>query len=239
MVNVAVEKIVSHILLQLSLRPTVRPLFVAIQGPQGSGKSYLTARVHTILTSKPYGLRVASLSLDDLYLPHSGLRHLASLYPENALWCGRGLPGTHDVQLAVNILGKLSHGDLVELPRFDKSLHNGEGDRLPIDGTGTLVQGLQDVVIMEGWCIGFRASSVEEIEEKWGTVWMNECQKLNLPPGLVKKEDILAVNESLKRYEDIWAFFDTFVQVCGQWTHKWVDDPAHVVCADKTFGPTC
>ena len=68
----------------------VRPLFVGIQGPQGSGKSFLTSHLHQKLSSPPHSLSVVVLSIDDLYLPHVQLVALANANPENKLLRGRG-----------------------------------------------------------------------------------------------------------------------------------------------------
>ena len=70
-------------------------LVVGICGAQGSGKSTLTAVLRKLLEMR--GLRVASLSLDDLYLTRGERRELAArIHP---LLATRGVPGTHDVEL--------------------------------------------------------------------------------------------------------------------------------------------
>lgn len=194
-----------------------RPLFVALQGPQGSGKSYLSAHLQKYLQEPPYSLRVAVLSIDDLYLPHEELASLASSYPLNPLWKGRGQPGTHDIGLGVQILSALQAGDgIVELPRFDKSLFMGEGDRLPMDGTGTTVvqPPRLDVIILEGWCVGFSSISDEDLLARWNGVWKSEREKLGLGLDEVGRlVDVKAINDKLKNYRQLWAFFDIFVKV--------------------------
>src|SRR6266571_3929252 len=152
-----------------------RPLFAALQGPQGSGKTFLAAQLQTRLQSPPHSLRITVLSIDDLYLPHKDLVSLAA--SENVLWKGRGLPGTHDIDLGVKIFSNLvSRDNSFELPRFDKSLFNGEGDRLPMDGTGPVI--IQpppvDVVILEGWLVGFHPISIDELLSRWHGVWKDE-----------------------------------------------------------------
>jgi D-glycerate 3-kinase len=112
----------------------VPPLFVALQGPQGIGKTTLTSSLqdalHSVaqrrgrptspfeaeasLTPRP---KVMVLSLDDFYLPHSAMVALAcasratavSSEEENSprpnkLLSGRGLPGTHDLPLLTSVL---------------------------------------------------------------------------------------------------------------------------------------
>lgn len=190
-------------------------MFVALQGPQGSGKSYSTALVQTLLSNPPHSLRVAVLSIDDLYLPHNGLLSLASDHPHNPLWRGRGQPGTHDIQLGVQLLQSLRRGDKdVEIPRFEKSLYNGEGDRLPLDGTGVIIKPPVDVVLMEGWCTGFFPISQAELDKRWVGVWREERRNLGLGDDeLGTKENIQDVNDKLKEYIHLWTFFDVFVQV--------------------------
>ncbi|KAF8653341.1 hypothetical protein AX16_004041 [Volvariella volvacea WC 439] len=214
----ATEAIARHILDHGLSRFTERPLFVAIQGPQGSGKSYTTAKLRDLLSAPPHNLNVATLSIDDLYLDYDGLHALATENSDNVLLQGRGLPGTHDVGLALQLLNNIRTGTLserIELPRFDKSLHDGQGDRLPMDGTGPVVTPPVDIVIVEGWCMGFRAATQDDIEQTWIGKWQQEQLKLGLDYGdkPLKKEHIYAVNERLRTYNEIWNFFHVFVQI--------------------------
>ncbi|KAF8891778.1 hypothetical protein BD779DRAFT_1513065 [Infundibulicybe gibba] len=187
----AVNIIADHIIKNVS---RAKPLFVALQGPQGSGKSYLTAQLQGYLSSAPHSLRVVTLSIDDLYLPHKQLRELSDSHPNNILWKGRGLPGTHDIELGI--------------PRFEKSLND--------DESGVVVSPPKvDVVVMEGWCMGFGAITEEEINNIWTDVWMQERKKLgmNQEQGGIQTEDILMVNGRLGAYSKIWNFFDIWVQI--------------------------
>lgn len=209
-----VAAIVEH--LTSNLREQHKPLFVALQGPQGSGKSYLAALLKAQLSAPPHTLNVAIFSIDDLYLPHAGLVKLAEQHPENSLWKGRGQPGTHDVDLGLHVLRALrSQSEPVELPRFDKSLFDGEGDRLPLGLEGTnMIQPSLDVVIFEGWCVGFHPISQAELDLRWNGIWQEEKERLNLTIS-PRKMDLEAVNEVLKSYLELWSLFDTFVQVCN------------------------
>ncbi len=57
------------------------------------------------------------------------------------------MPGTHDVDLGMDMLDNLLAGRRADLPRFDKATD----DRAP----GTMhVEGPVDVVLFEGWCVG-------------------------------------------------------------------------------------
>ena len=216
------QYICSHVLSHLSRhrhvstnRP-IPPLFVGVQGPQGSGKSYLSNRLKEILTSPPHSLSVVVLSIDDLYLPHDRLVALAQSHPENMLLKGRGQPGTHDVELGSRILSELkginNDGSVeVKLPIFEKSLHNGEGDRL--QETVPVCRPV-DVVVMEGWCMGFHPSTVEEIDRRWEEPVRGLGHDFFQSRGF-RKEDVKDVNERLKAYLPWWCFFEVFIQVSG------------------------
>jgi D-glycerate 3-kinase len=185
---------------------------MALQGPQGSGKTYITALLAQHLTSTPHNLKLATLSLDDLYLPHTKLLDLKERqYPGNRLLEGRGLPGTHDLELAIDVLGKLKNinevdsDDEVLLPVFDKSIHNGEGDRSP-PNPDLAIHGPLDIVILEGWCLGFSSIDSSSLQERWEG--MSEEMK-----GWCGLGHVMEVNGLLEAYERLWALFDVFVQV--------------------------
>ncbi|KZT43216.1 P-loop containing nucleoside triphosphate hydrolase protein [Sistotremastrum suecicum HHB10207 ss-3] len=214
------DLIVSHVLQQLEIhknsQDSERPLFVALQGPQGSGKTYLTKRLETSLTSHPHNLRVAVLSIDDLYLPHEGLVQVASNNPKNRLLQGRGQPGTHDVPLGHSILVQLKNintggmTDKITLPFFDKSLYNGQGDRSE-DGSIT-VEGPLDLVILEGWCVGFHSLHLYDLEERFHSPIHGVEGVFDIHS--VRKEDVLEINSALPAYHtNWWSFFDAFIQI--------------------------
>jgi D-glycerate 3-kinase len=124
---------------------TKQPYIVGICGAQGSGKSTLAPLLQALLTQRE--LTVATLSLDDCYLPQSEREHLArTLHP---LLQTRGVPGTHDVALAMRTLDALGRDGTVAMPAFDKA----RDDRTP-EGQWTRVQAPIDVVLFEGWCVG-------------------------------------------------------------------------------------
>ena len=221
----------SHVLAQLAghrgrherqgvSAPSIPPLIVGVQGPQGSGKTFLTSILRDTLHSTPHNLSVAVFSLDDLYLPHDGLVALATAHPQNALFRGRGQPGTHDVPLGTAVLNKLKYiNNLapngaegsrdVELPSFDKSLFGGEGDRAL---SGTVVRPPVDVVLFEGWCVGFYPIPREEVERRFAAP-VTGLEEAFFEKRGYRVEDVLDVNERLISYVSWWDLFDAFVQV--------------------------
>jgi D-glycerate 3-kinase len=80
------------------------------------------------------GLAVEALSIDDFDLTQAASEQLASRNPNHFFLQQRGYPGTHDVRLGVQtltILRGLRAGEKTSIPRYDKSAHQGKGDRLP------------------------------------------------------------------------------------------------------------
>lgn len=127
-----------------------RPLIVGISAPQGAGKTTLVRQLLPSLEAR--GLRAAGVSIDDFYLRREEQLALAAANPGNPYLEHRGYPGTHDLALGVRTLDALRAGGVVELPRYDKSAHGGRGDRSPFTER---VQGPFDVVLLEGWMLGF------------------------------------------------------------------------------------
>lgn len=131
------------------------PAFVVgICGPQGSGKSTTVRVVAALLEAR--GLKVATLSLDDLYLPRADREALArDVHP---LLRTRGVPGTHDVALGLAVLDGLAGEGETALPRFDKAAD----DRAPVEAWPGIVDPV-DVVLLEGWCLGARPEPPEAL----------------------------------------------------------------------------
>jgi D-glycerate 3-kinase len=216
----AVSNIIEHILVHLSnpypsQSTSSSPLFVALQGPQGSGKTFLTKHVKNSLAERCPALRVATLSIDDLYLPHTQLKAVASSNPDNLLLHGRGQPGTHDIALGLFLLRSLkdinrSPTGHLRIPRFDKSLFDGEGDRLP-ESEWTPIHGPLDVVLLEGWCVGFYPQSRQYIERRINQVPLGLEQTFDVSAYTL--EHVLDVNQHLAEYAKWWDLFDVFVQV--------------------------
>jgi D-glycerate 3-kinase len=120
-------------------------LRVGICGPQGSGKTTSALVLERLLAAD--GLRAVILSLDDLYLPLEARRKLAAeVHP---LLLTRGVPGTHDVGLGLDLLDRLGRPGPTLMPRFDKA----SDDRVAPD-QWTRLEGPFDVLLFEGWCVG-------------------------------------------------------------------------------------
>ncbi|CAO1638010.1 unnamed protein product [Parajaminaea phylloscopi] len=167
-------------------------------------------------------LRVAVFSVDDLYLPFEGLQRVARENPGNALLSGRGQPGTHDVALGSQILSQLAHinegrpgggdeSDSVHLPIFDKSLHGGKGDR---SQSTVPVSSPLDVVLFEGWCLGFRCLSDDDLQRRYHDAISSSSSSDQ--PYFLRHElsHLEAINLQLRTLEQAWyPHIDAFVQL--------------------------
>ena len=132
-----------------------RPLFIAINGSQGSGKTTLCDYLASYLQER-YALSCAVLSLDDFYLTAPQRRQLAlEIHP---LFATRGVPGTHDMGLLGRTLDALAAGEPLAIPRFDKAAD----DRVVESQWSQIDQPVQ-VVLLEGWCMGAMPQPVEEL----------------------------------------------------------------------------
>jgi D-glycerate 3-kinase len=123
---------------------------VGIAGAQGSGKSTLAQSLALLLDSR--GLKTTVLSLDDLYLPRAERERLSmAVHP---LLLTRGVPGTHDVELGLQVCDAFAQGRAIRVPRFDKA----RDDRRPSKEWAAISPPV-DVVLFEGWCVGARPQS--------------------------------------------------------------------------------
>ncbi|KAF8420475.1 P-loop containing nucleoside triphosphate hydrolase protein [Tirmania nivea] len=211
------------------------PFFLGISGIQGAGKTTLTAHLHRALTSAPYHLRVLTLSIDDLYLTHSQLTALSSAHPLNPFLKHRGPPGTHDVRLGEQLLGKLAgQAPWVAEPAYDKSAHGGRGDRVP-EELWREERGPWDVVVLEGWCVGFIPVGRDELARIWG-----ESKALGRGTlGKHRLEDLEWLDGQLQRYQALWRRFGALVQLDAQeleYVYEWRIQQEHDLIKRKGAG---
>lgn len=142
---------------------------IGIHGGQGSGKSTLSQALANLF-QQAYQWNTVIVSIDDLYLGHEERQTLSrNVHP---LLATRGVPGTHDHQLGIDLfsrLQKLGKGETLSIPRFDKV----SDDRLP-EASWHQVTGPVDLVLFEGWCVGCAATSSDELDAPMNTLEANE-----------------------------------------------------------------
>ncbi|NOQ51803.1 MAG: hypothetical protein GQ578_06275 [Desulfuromonadaceae bacterium] len=141
-------------------RPESGPLLVGLNGSQGSGKSTLCRLLKWILEAA-FNCRTGIISIDDLYLPKAARRKLADqVHP---LLATRGVPGTHDVPLGLELFSQLKQGTTgarLAIPRFNKATD----DRFPQEDWDQVTTPV-DLILFEGWCVGATAQADEELAE--------------------------------------------------------------------------
>ena len=124
-----------------------RPWIQGVVGVQGAGKTTFTEVVVLIL--QKLNLKVSAVSIDDFYKTYAERLIIKEKDPRFK-W--RGPPGTHDLNQAIDLVNAIKkQKGPYSLPAFDKSLHQGEGDRI----ADISVQQV-DILLFEGWFVGMR-----------------------------------------------------------------------------------
>lgn len=169
------------------------------------------------LRQPPHCLPTTVLSIDDLYLPHHLQIELAVAHPDNPLVQHRGQPSTHDLPLALAILSALREEEEVRIPSYDKSAYSGQGDRAPEvnwEAANREGQPATKIVILEGWCVGFRAISSFELRTRWDSAVEQRHQATyHGRLGWHRQIDLQFVNEALKGYDALTDQFDILIHL--------------------------
>ncbi len=164
---------------------------IGIGGGQGAGKSTLAAAV--VDASRLAGGRAEACSLDDFYLTRG--ERLALAKTVHPLFVTRGVPGTHDVDLALSVLGGLTGAGVTRVPVFDK----GRDDRAPA-AAWRAVEGPVESVVFEGWCLGAPPEPVERLVEP-----VNALEREEDPDRIWRSH----VNQVLaESYQRLWGRAD-------------------------------
>lgn len=174
-----------------------KTVVIGINGCQGSGKSTLADYLCTILVLM-HNIETVCVSLDDFYLPKTDRLALAN--NTHPLLSTRGVPGTHDVSLAVKQISSLvnqTEGE-VQLPRFDKSRDDRDSENpqmvtLPIK-----------VVILEGWCLGAEPQTAEQLSTA-----INTLESKHDSNGEWRQ----FVNQALAHYAPLFALVDCWLML--------------------------
>ncbi|CAD8176677.1 unnamed protein product [Paramecium octaurelia] len=169
------------------------PLLIGLQGMQGVGKTTLGVQMKTLFSS--LNIQFDSISIDDFYLSYVDWEKL-----DKTKYKYRGPPGTHDYQMIIKTLKSFKEGNSIEVPIFDKSLHNGQGDRV---GQKTIKC---QVLLFEGWFVGYKSKCLQEFKQK-------QMAKLQLNGKDYDENLEVFINEQLKLYEPVWEQFDLLIQL--------------------------
>ncbi len=127
---------------------------LALNGPVGAGKTSLGRLL--VRLAPLAGVRLAVASIDDLYLPWPERR---SVLAGNPFGVWRVPPGSHDLPLLLQQLAEWRRSGLLRLPRFDKTLADGQGDR------SGWSECRADALVLEGWLMGCLPLGSERLSE--------------------------------------------------------------------------
>lgn len=159
----------------------------------------------------------------------------------------RGQPSTHEIALGVQLFDALaSRKSNITIPSYDKSAFSGQGDRRPESEWEVVNQDGKprvEVVIFEGWCVGFRALSDQEVENEWqaaknaldqGDMYKGQLGRLDL-------EHVKFVNDALRQYDGITDRLGAFMQIDAedtQFVYDWRLQQEAALRAAKGTGMT-
>lgn len=175
-----------------------RTLLIGINGAQGSGKSTMSAAL-ALLLQRVHGLQTLVLSIDDLYLTRAERMRLAeTVHP---LFATRGVPGTHNVWLGIDLIRRLQQADAdseIAVPVFDKA-----GDDRRPEADWPVHRGRVDVILFEGWCVGTPPQDTAALAEA-----VNELETGEDGEGIWRRH----VNDCLAgAYRELFAMLDYFI----------------------------
>ena len=167
---------------------------IGITGSQGSGKTtFAQSLVASLSSRKPL---TVSLSLDDFYLSKTARGELAeSVHP---LLATRGVPGTHETDLLEKVLNQVASEGMpkeISVPTFDKAR----------DDRGPNKSAYVGKLVLEGWCLGAAAQSVQDLREP-----VNDLEREEDSSGEWRSW----VNSQLQsRYHRLWQKVDFWIRL--------------------------
>ena len=149
-----------------------KTVIIGLSGGQGAGKSTL-AKIFQIILSTIYKLKVVNISIDDFYRTSSERKKLSKF--THPLFMTRGVPGTHDSKMLLQIIKRLKNKNFEKLtvPKFDKS----KDDRLKRNFWQKITK-KPDIVIFEGWCVGAKPQSKKDLMKSINLLEKREDKKL-------------------------------------------------------------
>ena len=170
---------------------------------------------------------------------------LAASHPSNPLIQHRGQPSTHDISLALSLFSDLQQAKITKIPSYDKSAYGGQGDRIPKEEWEEVNrdEGHKiEVVIFEGWCVGFRALPREKLVEEWeGAVRERENGEYVGRLGWNKLEDIEFVNDALQEYDQLTDQLDALIHLDAEnpmFVYEWRSESERMLRKIRGSGMT-
>lgn len=182
----------------IAAKPSNRPMLVAVNGCQGSGKTTLADFLVTWINSNTE-FNSISISIDDFYLSREQRANLAKdVHP---LFATRGVPGTHDTELMQLTISELLANKIdIALPRFDKKTD----DPLPKEQWHKNKKPI-DIILFEGWCVASTAQQPYQLEQP-----INQLEESEDEAGIWRR----CVNSCLaNEYQSVFDLIDYTVML--------------------------
>jgi D-glycerate 3-kinase len=177
-----------------------KPYFICFTGGQGSGKTTLSFFVQKVL-NETCNRPAMGFSIDDIYKSQEERRALANnVHP---LCYVRGVPGTHDINMGLDLIDQLSRANQdtqTKIPSFCKP----EDKHYPIEDWPVYI-GKPDFIFFDAWCGGARPLP----EEDWLPP-LNQLEAEEDPDGIWSK---WSNKELSKDYQTLFSLFDVLLMI--------------------------
>ena len=177
-----------------------KPYFICFTGGQGSGKTTLSFFVQKVL-NETCNRPAMGFSIDDIYKSQEERRALANNV--HLLCYVRGVPGTHDINMGLDLIDQLSRANQdtqTKIPSFCKP----EDKHYPIEDWPVYI-GKPDFIFFDAWCGGARPLP----EEDWLPP-LNQLEAEEDPDGIWSK---WSNKELSKDYQTLFSLFDVLLMI--------------------------
>ena len=174
-----------------------KTLFLGFSGAQGSGKTTIS-KILKIILKNFFNREICISSIDDFYKTLKDRKKMSDMI--HPLFKTRGVPGTHDINLAKIFFNKLNMKNFkkLKIPKFDKSTD----DRLK-SKYFLYLKKKPEIVIFEGWCVGAKPQTNSLIQRSVNILEKKEDKNL-----MWRKY----VNNKLKKeYKHFFSMIDHFI----------------------------
>ena len=146
------------------------------------------------------GVQTLALSMDDFYCTKAQRKKLSdTIHP---LLATRGVPGTHDIDLAIDTITALSSRIPTPITRFNKSTD----ERVALSDS-KIIKGPLALIVIEGWCFGAQPVSQSDLLEA-----SNDLEQQHDANGVWRQY----VNSKLKgNYQTLFNMADQLVMLAA------------------------
>jgi D-glycerate 3-kinase len=175
-----------------------RPV-LALTAPVGAGKSTLARQLQQLAAAR--GIRLAVASIDDAYRPWP---ERAQLLAGNPFGVNRVPPGSHEPALLVEAIADWRQSGVLNLPRFDKTLRQGHGDRL------APVAQQADALLLEGWLVGYEPCGIDRINAWLAAQQHSASSAAAAALSAAEQAWLPHWDQALADYQELWGCCASF-----------------------------